>query len=480
MANGRRAVKPTVLDRAAGLWPGRPAVFREGLEPLSYAGLQAMVRRETQHLVEGGVAPGDLVALDGFQGLEAVTALHAVWAAGAVALPLNPSLSDLERGRALRALAPRWILRGTGAGLLEMGPWRDQPLPEGTVAVILTSGSSGDPRGVCLTARNLEAVNEASGARLGLGPDDRWLLSLSPAHVGGLAIVHRAALLGSALVVGSGFDPEAFWRHGREGTVTHASLVPTMLLRLVEWLEEQGRTSGGGGHADRGAAGLRCLLVGGAGTPPRLLERAMALGLPVATTYGLTQASSQVATASLEEVREDPATVGLPLEGVEVAIRDADTQGVGEICVRGPTVAPDYLGTGEPLTDAEGWLRTGDLGRTDGKGRLRVAGRIGRRFVSGGVNVEPEGVEDFLRGLDGVVDAVVVGMPDETWGERGEALVVMAPDAPPDAGRLDEACRSSLQPAARPRRFAFAEALPLIANGKVDLREVRRVLASED
>jgi O-succinylbenzoic acid--CoA ligase len=226
-----------------------------------------------------------------------------------------------------------------------------------------------------------------------------------------------------------------------------------------------------------------------------LVDRALALGLPLALTYGLTQASSQVATATPEEVRAGSAGCGRPLEGVEVRILhragDADGDGErdrdedenrdsGEILVRGPTVALRCVGSDEPLVHVDGWLHTGDLGRLDSDGRLHVTGRADTLIISGGANVQPEEVEAFLRSLPGIREAVVLGLPDDRWGERVCAVVVAEhPSADPDALQeaVDAAARDRLAPAKRPRTVHIIDALPRTPTGKID-REAARVLVS--
>jgi O-succinylbenzoic acid--CoA ligase len=200
------------------------------------------------------------------------------------------------------------------------------------------------------------------------------------------------------------------------------------------------------------------------------VDWALAAGLPIALTYGLTEATSQVATASPAEVRSDPDSVGRPLEGVDVRI-SAD----GEILVRGPTVAPGLWGGGT-LTDEGGWLATGDLGSLDGQGRLRVTGRRSDRIVSGGATVDAHEVEAVLRTHPSISDACVVGIPDPTWGQRVTAAVVGVPGHAVDPDVLREWLRPRLSPAKRPKRIHAVAALPLNPNGKVDRAAVRRLV----
>jgi len=430
-----------------------------------------------------------------------VAALHAVPRAGCVLVPLNARLTAVEVGAALSALGVTLVVVGqetaalaraalAGSGLdvpvlevaLPSGPEgapgavgadaahgaaatgaafpAEEPGGASEWAVLWTSGTTGQPRGVALTRGNFAASADASRARLGLGPDDRWLLALSAAHIGGLALVLRAAFLGSTLVTRGAFSPAGFDRLIDAGRVTHVSLVPTMLLRAVE--QRAGRPP---------PPSLRCVLVGGARTPPELVERALAAGFPLALTYGMTEACSQIATAPPELVRSDPRTVGAPMPGVELRIDPA-----GEILVRGAVVASTYVGTSEPLTDGEGWLHTGDLGQLDAQGHLRITGRRTDRILTGGMNVDPAEVEDVLRQHECVEDVAVVGIPDAEWGERVCAAVVAIGGGEPSAESVELLARERLTGAKIPRRIVFVEALPRNENGKVDRAAVRGLI----
>jgi o-succinylbenzoate---CoA ligase len=353
----------------------------------------------------------------------------------------------------------------SGARLLSSLEVSDGDLPgrrnEDVMAVLWTSGSSGIPRGVEITLDNLRVSARASRKALGLRPSDAWLASLSPAHVGGLALVLRAPVVGCRLVVRGDFQAESFNTAVDAGQITHASLVPTMLHMA---LDERGATPP--------PESFRCVLLGGARAPLPLLERARGVGFPVALTYGMTETSSQVSTALPELVRRKPGTVGSPLPGVQVRV---PREG-GEILVRGPVVALRYLGSASPLADSEGWLRTGDVGRVDEEGHLWITGRISDRIISGGVNVDPVEVEKVLAAHPDVSEAVVVGIPDHLWGERVVAVIVPGPLAAGADGwerllrEVDLLARRELAPGKRPRGYIRLESLPVGANGKVDRR----------
>jgi O-succinylbenzoic acid--CoA ligase len=266
---------------------------------------------------------------------------------------------------------------------------------------------------------------------------------------------------------------------------TRISLVPTQLLRVLEH------------RANREAPDtLRSVLVGGAHAPVALVERALAAGWPVALTYGATEASSQVATAPPELVRRKPGTVGPPLSGVELLVAAN-----GEILVRGPTRALAYVGEEAPssdgapilaeggavhddvvkgavLADDDGWYHTGDLGRFDEDGDLWITGRRIDRIVSGGVTVDAVEVEEALRAHPTVIDACVVGLADEEWGERIVAWVEpVVGEFDVDAVSAD--LRTRLGAAKLPRAWYVAGGLPRNANGKVDRAAVRARLELE-
>ena len=450
---------------------------------LTFLDLDRAVRERTKALRDHGAGPGRTVVVEADLSLETLVTLHAAFRSGALVAPLNPRLAPLERDHALEALRPTMVVSGDaitsadrsggvgGAGGVA-GDGGVGATPHPPIAVLMTSGTTGRPRGVLLSEIGFRASAEGARRRLDLVPTDVWYASLQPSHIGGLALLLRAAILGCALEVRGRFSIDEFGRLLDQGAITHASLVPTMLRRLLD--ARSGRPV---------PASLRALLLGGARTPPDLLDRALAAGYPVALTYGLTEATSQVATAPPDLVRRAPGTVGRPLDGVEVRIGS-----FGQIEIRGATLAVGTLG-GEPLTDDGGWLVTDDLGRLDEAGHLSIVGRRSDRIISGGVNVDAHEVEATLRRHPGVDDACVVGLPDETWGERVAALVVAAETSPaaatpsaPEAlaDALLTWASGELSAAKRPRLIRLVDRLPLNANGKVDRGAARERLSGGD
>src|SRR4051794_38305886 len=356
------------LPRAARRRPQARA-----LGTLTYAELDERVRRAAGAL---GAQPGERVAIALPPGRDFAIALHACLISGAVAVPV-----DLRLPEAPLAGAARVIDAPLGDGT----PVRPRPHDlDATAIVVHTSGTTSEPRAVELTFGNWLWSALGSGAALGTRADDVWLCTLPLSHVGGLSILLRSAIYATAADVHERWDTERALAAIAAGA-TLVSVVPATLARLLD---------AGLDHPRR----LRCALVGGGPCPPALLDRAREAGVPVAQTYGLTEACSQVTTARPGDVQPD---AGPALFCTRVWIDD------GEICVTSPTVAPQ----------AGPVLRTGDLGALDDEGRLTVTGRRSETIVSGGENVAPAEVEAVLEAHPAVAEALVEGRPDLQWGE---------------------------------------------------------------
>jgi len=341
--------------------------------------------------------------------------------------------------------------------------------------IIYTSGATGRPKGALLTIGNHWWSAMGSALNLGLRDDDRWLAALPLFHVGGLAIVLRGAIYGLPVVLHERFDPAAALDAIDHQGVTIASLVAVMLQRMLDL---------------RGARPFpphfRCALLGGGPAPRPLLEACAARGVPVALTYGLTEAASQVATLAPADAPRKPGSVGQPLLPTEVRIvddagYDAAPGEVGEIWVRGPTVTPGYHRHPEASAAAivDGWLRTGDLGHRDAEGFLYVIDRRSDLIISGGENVYPAEVEAVLLAHPAVAEAGVIGAPDPTWGQAPVAFVVPATGRSPTddlAADVLAFCRERLAAYKCPRSLRFVIALPRTAAGKLQRARLREML----
>ena len=353
------------------------------------------------------------------------------------------ALAALRAGRLLVPLSTRWPPAATAQALRRLGldgvvsvpdepdgaPSGDPPDLDGATpwTLVHTSGSTGTPKPIVHTVGN--HVWSARGVieHLGLGPGDRWLLDLPLYHVGGLGVVVRCVLAGATLAVPSRSVPPA--ERVSRLRPTHASFVATQLLRLLD--------------ADADLSSLRTVLLGGSAIPAGLVARAHQRGVRASVSYGLTEMTSTVtATAP----GEDAAGSGRPLP-----YRDVRLSAAGEIEVGGPALAGVWDGGAvRPLGP---WHPTGDLGHWDGRGRLVVTGRRDLQFVSGGENVRPEAVEAALTALDAVAEAVVVPVPDTTFGARPVAWVRPAPGCALDPAALAAALRQTVAGFAVPVAF---------------------------
>jgi O-succinylbenzoic acid--CoA ligase len=278
--------------------------------------------------------------------------------------------------------------------------------PEQPASVLFTSGSTGTPKAAQHSVGNHYYSALGSNQNIVVQPGDRWLLALPLYHVGGLGILWRCWLGGATVVIPPSQAPLADVL--RAQLITHLSLVPTQLRRLLE-------------AQPTAPPSTKAVLLGGSAIPPELLDRATASGWPVHTTYGMTEMTSQVTTTSPGASREQLRSAGRVLPHRELRIADD-----GEILVRGPTLFQGYLtpdGALDQAVDAEGWYHTRDLGRCGPDGLLYVVGRKDHLFISGGENIQPEEIEALLVEQPGVTRAVVVPVPDAEYGERPVAFV---------------------------------------------------------
>jgi o-succinylbenzoate---CoA ligase len=340
---------------------------------------------------------------------------------------------------------------------------------EQEATVIYTSGTSGRPKGARITNGNLWFSAIASALHLGHHSDDVWLAAMPLFHIGGLAILFRGVIGTVPVVLHGRFEPEAVLAAIDDGA-TLLSVVPTMLQRL---LDARGDVPW--------PPHLRCVLLGGSAAPRRLVEESVRRGIPVAPTYGLTEATSQVTTLLPDQAPRKPASCGLPLPLTELRITPTGAGGpgkVGEIEIRGPTVFAGYLGDGMAGSHAmaDGWFRTGDAGHLDGDGCLYVVDRRVDLIVSGGENVYPAEIEQVLREHPSVLDAGVIGVADETWGSRPVAAVVWS--GAPDRAHVDllHHCQERLPGYKIPDRFLVLAELPRLPSGKLLRRALREMI----
>jgi O-succinylbenzoic acid--CoA ligase len=483
------------FEKLALSFPDRPALFF-GDRVVGYGELSRRVKETECGLAGLGVGVGDVVAVLLENSLAYAELLHAIAKHGATLLPLNTRLTPIEIAFQLENSGARWLLNSAGvlgqlasASLGEVGCSEaitqvelgagDEPAlagyaaegtpadrrsgtmaSESTLALVYTSGTTGRPKGVKLSVRSFYWSAIGSAMHLGVEADDRWLVCLPLFHVGGLSILLRSALNGTAAILHPGFDPAAVNRALDDEAVTLVSLVPTMLGRLLDARGEK-----------RAPSSLRAVLLGGSGCSGGLLERARAQGFPVACTYGLTEATSQVATQPVDSAICDGAAGLLALPGTSLQVVDAKGARLrgepGEILVRGPTLMSGYLGqaTGAALQD--GWLHTGDVGVEDADGSFRVLDRRSDLIISGGENIYPAEIESVLLEHPAVSEAVVTGCADPEYGSRPTAWLIAEAGQHTEATALRAFCEQRLARYKVPVAFTFIERMPRNASGKI-------------
>ena len=444
------------------------------------------------------IQAGDRVALLMPTGLPYVISLLALMRAGALAVPLNTRLTSTELQWQLKNTACRLVICHQETSTLAarmcdsdcaLMPFdelvRQQedvppPMPpsfalDDDFAIIHSSGTSGRPKGVVLTYSNLYQSALSSAYRLGVLPDDRWLCPLPLYHVGGLSIILRSLLYGTAveLMPTPQFDVDALNQVLIQRPITLVSLVPTMLRRLLDARRQAWNPK------------LRLALLGGEAPSAELLARCREANIPIATTYGLSEASSQVATAFPQQVRQKPASVGKPLLFTQVRIidqqgRDAPPKDLGEILVKGPTIMRGYHGdpTATRRVLRNGWLHTGDIGYLDEDGDLYIVQRRSDLIVTGGENVYPREVENALRRHPAIEEAVVVGVADAEWGQRVAAAIQVKHGKTLSPQEVMRFAREELAGYKIPRQIRFVDGFPRTASGKIQRQAVKKLFKS--
>lgn len=354
---------------------------------------------------------------------------------------------------------------------------------DAAAVIIYTSGTTSAPKGVLLRHENLTSYVFGSVEFANAGETDAALVSVPPYHIAAVANVITNLYAGRRTMVLEQFTPQQWLDTVRTECITNALVVPTMLARIVD--------SG----VDPSIPTLRGLAYGGAPMPTRVIERALRMWPEVdfVNAYGLTETSSTVAVLGPDEHRAaiesaDPsvrarlASVGIPVPGVEIEIRgEDDVLGpgeVGRICVAGDQVSAEYAGVGR-LVDDRGFFDTRDEGYLDDAGYLFVGGRVDDTIIRGAENIAPAEIEDVLLRHPAVSDVAVVGLPDDEWGQRIEAVVVLRPGATVATDELRAFVRGSLRSSKTPDNIVYWDDLPRTETGKLVRRHVVDRLGSE-
>jgi acyl-CoA synthetase (AMP-forming)/AMP-acid ligase II len=465
---------------------------------LSYGELAATADELAHWLARRGLGRGDAIGVMAANEPAIVAMLYAVWGLGGIAVPVSTRATAAEvaaqlehaRARALLCDPKRVAVARDAAAAAGLPLFACEPAPplapaivrrsrrrmrgrasapraDGVAAIAYTSGSSGDPKGVCLTHRNLFWATLACAQARGDRPEGVGACPSALTHVPVL-VSHLLCrvFLGATAVLLERFDVDAILAASERWGVTDLPLIGGMVFDVVA-------------RGELPAAARRTVekvTVGGAPTPMDAKRRLAALfdGAEIVEAYGQTESTDGVCMARGTSVFEHEGTVGTMNPHVHVAIRRpdgtmAEPEEEGEIVVAGPTVMVGYYRNPRATRAAlrGGWLHTGDLGRRDASGWFWVTGRVKDLIITGGENVAPLEVEEVLRGHPDVADVAVIGTPHPRWGEQVTAVVVRRDGAAVDGDALAAFARARLAGFKTPRRIEFVASLPRNAYNKV-------------
>jgi fatty-acyl-CoA synthase len=488
-----------LLDMAADALPDRVATSDAHGE-LSFGELRDGARAVAARLAR---QPDERTVFLGVNSLAVPLTLFATALAGTAFTPLNFRLSDPELRRVAERAAPavavvdddmvhrlegveglHIIPRSELMAIAERGGGDDLvtiPDPDAVAVLLFTSGTTGEPKAAVLRHAHLSSYVFSTLDFASSDESEAALVSVPPYHIAGISAAVTSLYTGRRVVYLEHFTAEGWVDSVEAQHVTHAMVVPTMLGRVLDVVEERGV----------GLASLHHVSYGGGRMPVEVIQRALDL-LPqvdFVNAYGLTETSSTISVLGPDDHREaltsdDPTvrarlgSVGRPHGAIEVSVRDQDGSvvaagGSGEIWVRGPQVSGEYVGKASRAVD--GWFPTNDGGRLDDAGYLYVEGRLDDVIVRGGENISPGEIEDVLRTHPAVDDVAVVGVPSQEWGELIAAAVVVRPGHHVEAAVLQEWVRERLRSTKVPATFAFLGELPYNETGKL----LRRVLRAE-
>ncbi len=442
-----------------------PALMADGTA-VSYAGLAERSARCAGMLRARGVSVGDRVGVILPNGPEFVALLYGIWRLGAVVVPLNPLLAEPEVDARVLVASTKLLIRD-GEELESGEPVRDVLAcdPDAPAAILFTSGTSGKPKGATLTHGSVRAASTNVAAALQLDSHDVVLGAAPFSHVLGLATGIVSTLSsGGAIAIERRFDARQTLDLMTEVGVTVLLGVPTMCIALSEVAP----------LADR-LPPLRIAHVGGAAVPAEVAATFEQLfGADIYEGYGMTELSGIATTYSAGQLRK-LGSVGFPLGGTELRIDEADERGVGEVRFRGRSVIPGYWNDPEATAEAissDGWLATGDMGYVDDEGYLFLVDRKKEMINRAGYKVYPREVEDVLYGHPDVIEAVVIGIPDDRLGEEVVAVVVQREGSSSTPESLRDWTKERVAAYKYPRRVVVVAELPKGPTGKILKRAI--------
>jgi acyl-CoA synthetase (AMP-forming)/AMP-acid ligase II len=475
-----------ILEMAADALGDRLAIGTR-TDGLTFSHVRAAARSVAARVGEEHQHVDALAMIEPLSALVPASLFGAAWA-GVSYAPINYRLPDDQMQALLQRLDPvvvagsHWLDTSVDNGA------EFEPLPERPAVLLFTSGTSAAPKAAILKHDQLLAYVFNTLEFGSAGENEAAIVSVPPFHIAGVAALLSSTYIGRRIVPLPRFTAEDWIRTVRDEGVTHATVVPTMLARIVQVMEAD---------PDARVPTLRNLAYGGARMHRSVLERALHL-MPetdFVNAYGLTETSSTVALLGPDDHRlglysDDPLfknrleSVGRPVPGIEIRIADADGNALdadvpGEILIRGDQVSGSYVGT-DSKVDPEGWLHTGDRGWVDIEGYLFCEGRADDTIIRGGENIGPAEIEDALLQHDAISTAAVVGLPDEEWGEKVAATITLRPGVEEiDLEHVQEWVKARLGSLKTPEIIECTDELPQTATGKVLRRQVRDELLAK-
>ncbi len=340
-------------------------------------------------------------------------------------------------------------------------------------SIIFTSSKTGHKKGVILTIQNFTASATASNQLTGLSPGDWWGVSLPLYHVGGLGIIFRTLFAGAGSNFLKNFSARCILSELAQGTLTHLSLVPTVLDEVISEAEHSGEDS------LRHLLSMKATVLAGAASSQGLLEKIITYNLPVLSAWGMTETTAHCTCMSIDDPRDKVTTVGKPFHHTSLKLLDDAgevTAEEGEILVKGPTVCKGYLDPNAPAPKiVDEWLFTGDLGSIDSEGYLSIKGRKDDMFISGGENIHAGEIESVIKTFWKVKDVAIIPVAHPKWGQRPVMVAETKEGFKIEIEEVKEFLSDKIAKIKIPDQVYQVPELPRTAIGKIDYKELKKL-----
>ena len=452
---------------------------------ISFSELTSIVNRTAQYYFEKGIKDSSTVAILANNSLEYVITIYALWNLGAIPAPLNTRLTSNEITSIVNNSNFNFIIiddsffniqtqiKSINMAIKYEGneySKKVEAMPNGIAVIIHTSGSSGKPKGVEITNSNLYQSYLSLTDSFRFNPKDRFLASLPFYHIGGFAIISRALLAGSILVIPQNLKQDSIENAIIKYEPSVVSLVPTMLSRIIE-------------NDIKPNSNMKCLFLGGGASSDELIHTALERNWPIVKVYGSSETTAMVTGCWGEELHKFPACAGNPFNEIEIKIlneekAELNSGEVGEIAIKSKTIASGYLNNSKLWNHKlhNDFYLTGDYGYLDNDGRLFVVARRTDLIVSGGENIDPREIEDTLNTHSSIMESIVFPTQNDDWGEIATALVVLNKEANFEIDKIQLYLKSKLASFKVPKIISIVTEIPRTELGKIDLAKCKSIV----